>query len=126
MTENEKDIIVKYVNAYNNFDVAGMTENLASRVVFQNISDGETNMKIEGIEAFKNQAEAALQYFEQRQQKIESWTSTESSITIHIRYKAIAAIDFPNGLKKGDSLEMEGQSTFEFHDQKIISITDKS
>jgi len=35
-------------------------------------------------------------------------------------------MDLPNGLKKGESLELKGQSIFHFKEQEIIKIQDIS
>lgn len=82
-------------------------------------------MELRGIEEFKRQAIDALSYFSERQQSIESITHNYSSTEITISYRAIAAIDFPNGLKKGDEINLKGKSIFEFsEDGKIVRLTD--
>ena len=43
-----------------------------------------------------------------------------------IDYKAILNMDLPNGMKKGDTLEMKGQSQFEFKNDRIVKILDVS
>lgn len=126
MEKIQKEIIENYVNSYNNFDINGMTKDLAKNIVFENISDGKVNLRTEGIEAFKEQAEAAKQYFKQRKQTINSWKIIDSKVVIGISYKAILAIDLPNGLKSGDTLELKGESNFEFENERIKRIIDKS
>ena len=126
MENTQKEIIENYIKSYNNFDINGMTKDLSKDVVFENISNGKVDLKTEGLVAFKEQAEAAKQYFKKRKQTIESWEISDSMIVIGISYKAILAIDLPNGLKKGDTLELKGESNFEFENGKIKRITDKS
>lgn len=126
MKEQQKQIIEAYVNAYNDFDIEGMTKNLDKNVVFENISNGKVDLRTEGLSEFKKQAESAKKYFKQRKQTIESWKFNDSKVLIDIDYKAVIAIDLPNGLKAGDTLEMKGKSEFEFENGKIKSITDKS
>jgi Asp-tRNA(Asn)/Glu-tRNA(Gln) amidotransferase C subunit len=126
MKKQQKNIIENYVKSYNEFDIEGMTENLTENVVFENISNENVDLRTEGITEFKKQAESAKQYFTQRKQTIESWKFNEPKITIEIDYKAILAFDLPNGLKKGDTLELKGKSEFEFENKKIKRITDKS
>ncbi len=67
-------------------------------MVFENISNGKVDIKTEGINEFKKQAETAKQYFKQRTQKIESWEFNDNLVTIKIGYNAILNIDLPNGL----------------------------
>jgi hypothetical protein len=74
--EKEKEIIKNYVESYNKFDVEGMMKNLNPEIVFENISNGVINLRTEGIESFKKQAEKAKNYFVEREQIIESWDHT--------------------------------------------------
>ncbi|MCU0440054.1 MAG: nuclear transport factor 2 family protein [Raineya sp.] len=123
----QKTIIQNYVEAYNNFDVEKMIENFGSTVIFENISGGVSNMRLEGIEAFKEQANQAKSYFETRKQTIVSWNMVNDTIEIELLYEATLAMDFPNGLKKGDKLNLNGKSIFKFtKENKILSLTDIS
>ncbi len=126
MKSEQKKIIENYIKSYNNFEIDNMTKDLHQEVIFENISNGKVDLKTEGIEEFKKQAETAKQYFNQRTQTIESWEFNETKVTIKIDYNAILNIDLPNGLKKGDTLELKGESQFEFDKGKIVSIKDKS
>lgn len=119
-------IISNYVKAYNNFDVEGMIKNLAPSVKFQNISNGDVNMELDGIEAFRSQAEQATKLFERREQIIRSFKHTGNKTEIAIDYNAILAIDLHNGLKKGDTLNLKGHSIFTFDGDKIVGIMDIS
>lgn len=119
-------IISNYVKAYNSFDVAGMLKDLAPAVKFENISNGDVNMELDGIEAFRNQAEQAVKLFERREQIIRSFKHTGNKTEIAIDYNATLAIDLPNGLKKGDELNLKGHSIFTFDKDKIIGIMDIS
>ncbi len=126
MKAKQKDIVKNYVASYNNFDVDGMIRDCHQDVIFENTSNGVVDLRTEGLKAFKVQAKSAKQYFKERTQMITSWMHKNTTITIDIDYKAILALDLPNGLKAGDSLELKGQSEFEFLDGKIKKITDKS
>ncbi len=112
--------------SYNAFDIVGMTKNLSKEVVFKNVSNGNVELRTDGITEFKKQAESAKQYFTQRKQTIKSWKFDKSKVSVEIDYKATLAIDLPNGLKTGDILELKGISEFEFESGKIKSIMDKS
>jgi len=52
------------------------------------------------------------------------WPATKCEI--EIEYFGILAIDFPNGMKKGGEIKLNGKSIFEFNDEKIIRLTDIS
>ncbi|WP_448519429.1 nuclear transport factor 2 family protein [Rhodoflexus sp.] len=113
------------VAAYNNFDVRGMVRDFSDEVVFRHVQQGETTMMLNGIEAFICQAETAKGYFSERRQQITSYAHRESQTLITIDYVAVLAIDFPNGMKKGQEIRMSGKSVFTFKDNKIIGLTDE-
>jgi hypothetical protein len=124
--EQREQIIEQYIESYNNFDVEGMLKDLDEQIRFENISGGEVTLIIDGLSAFSKQAEKAKAFFSSRKQTIRNFVHTGNQTTIEIDYHAILAIDLPNGLKKGNSLDLKGKSVFTFSDTKITSITDIS
>lgn len=122
----QKQLVQNYIEAYNRFDVAGMLRPLHENVVFRNITDGETDLTLTGKESFRQQAEQALHYFSQREQRVTEWQVADSRVEVLLDYTAIAALDFPNGLKAGDTLQLQGKSVFQFVDGLIASIDDIS
>lgn len=126
MKARQKKIVENYIKAYNTFDLEAMCEHLTDGLVFENVSNGIVDLRTEGLNAFKEQVATAKQYFSQRTQSIETWEFKNAKVTVAIAYTATLAMDFPNGLKTGDILELKGQSEFEFEQEKIKSIRDKS
>ena len=117
--------IFRYLDAYNKMEVENMIADFDDGIVFLNVMNGEQTMELRGIEEFKKQAIEALSYFSEREQSIETMTHNIDSTEISINYRAIAAMDFPNGLKKGDEVNLKGKSVFEFStDGKISKLTD--
>ncbi len=125
MTDREK-IIKNYVDGYNQFDIDKMVADFDDNIVFENIQNGETNMSLKGLTAFRQQAEQAKTYFTERTQTIKSFVHNDDTTEIEIDYNAILDIDFPNGLKKGQELNLVGKSIFEFSGDKIIKLKDVS
>ena len=121
-----KQLVEAYIEAYNHFDVAGMLAPLHDDVVFRNVSNGETTLTLTGREAFRQQAEQATQYFSAREQRVTDWQVNGQRVEVVIDYAAVAAIEFSNGLKPGDSLHLQGKSVFQVEDGHIISIADIS
>ncbi|MBO2010010.1 nuclear transport factor 2 family protein [Hymenobacter negativus] len=119
-----KQLVEAYIEAYNRFDVAGMLAPLHEDVVFRNVSNGEVNLTTTGKAAFRQQAEQATQYFSQREQRVTEWQVSAQRVEVAIDYTAVAAIAFPNGLKPGDTLHLQGKSVFETENGQIISIED--
>ncbi|MBD2724365.1 nuclear transport factor 2 family protein [Hymenobacter armeniacus] len=122
----QKQLVEAYIAAYNRFDVDGMLAPLHDDVVFQNIADGAVNLTTTGKESFRQQAEQALPYFSQREQRATEWQVTDDQVEVAIDYTGVAALAFPNGLKPGDTLRLQGKSVFRFAHGQIISIQDIS
>lgn len=118
--------IERYINAYNNFDVEGMLTVLHPEIEFKNITAGEVTLCIQGLAAFKSQAETVLPFFSSRKQTITGVQNDDEQTEVLIAYNAILAIDLPNGLKAGQQLELNGKSIFKLNDDLIISIADIS
>ena len=125
MITREK-IIKNYINAYNNFNIEKMLVDLDENIKFRNISNGITNMALNDSSSFKAQAEQSKNLFTKRTQTIIFWKHDDTVTEIEVDYKAVLAIDLPNGLNKGESLDMQGKSIFKFSGNKIIELTDIS
>ena len=125
MTETERKVLAEnYIRAYNRFDIERMVENLDEKIVFKNISNGETTLELEGLDAFRKQAESAAGLFSEREQTIEKIVLTEDGCEVFIDYKAKLAADLPNGLRSGEKINLKGKSKFRFAGGKITEIQD--
>lgn len=125
MKEREA-IIQNYIAGYNAFDIEQMIKDFDEDIVFENMANGETTMSLVGLEAFKEQAQQAIQYFSARTQTIKSFIHRADETEIEIDYRATLAMDFPHGPKKGDELTLQGKSIFTFSGTKIIKLVDIS
>ena len=126
MNEAKIEIVKKFVDAYNSMDVDKMLTYLHPEIEFKNISNGEVNSHTFGINEFKEVANTSIGMFKEREQKIISYEEVNDTINVTISYHAILAVDLPNGLKAGESLDLEGKSEYVFKDNLIISIVDES
>ena len=95
-------------------------------IEFQNISAGQSNLKLSGLKDFRRQAEESKNLFSNRTQSILSFKHDEDSVEVEIAYNATLAVDLPNGLKKGNAINLNGKSMFRFKGNKIIELTDIS
>lgn len=125
MTDREK-AITNYLEGYNQFDIGKMVADFEESIIFENIQNGVKNMTLTGLKDFIQQAEEAKSYFSKRTQTIKSFDHRDNTTEIEIDYSAILGMDFPNGLKKGQELNLTGKSIFEFEGDKIIKLTDIS
>ncbi|MDI9341631.1 MAG: nuclear transport factor 2 family protein [Sediminibacterium sp.] len=123
---NRETIIKNYINGYNRFDVEQMVADFDEHIAFKNLHNGQVTMSLIGLLAFKQQAEDAKAWFSERTQTIIAIHHVGNSTEIEIAYKAIVAVDFPNGPQKGQTLSLSGKSVFEFDGDKIIRLTDMS
>lgn len=124
--KQRENIILNYIKAYNEFDIDGMVADFDGSIRFENISNGKNNMTLFGLTSFKAQAEEAKNIFSARQQTVKSFHHSGDQTEIEIDYEATLAVDFPNGLKKGQRLKLLGKSIFKFSDGKIVELTDVS
>ncbi|KRD63218.1 hypothetical protein ASE40_02030 [Flavobacterium sp. Root935] len=123
---NKEKIIQNYIEGYNQFDIDKMIADFDESVIFENIQNGEINLTLTGIKEFTVQAEKGKEYFSARKQTITSIKQDEITAIIDIDYYAVLAVDFPNGLKAGQELNMKGKSIFQFLDDKIVKLIDIS
>jgi len=126
MKEIREKIIQNYIDGYNEFNVEKMTADMHGDVVFQNIQNGEVNLTLNGIAAFREQAEQVKSFFDSRKQKTRAIKHDGDKVEIEIDYSAVLAIEFSSGMKKGEKVELTGKSVFKFIDNKIIELTDIS
>ncbi|MFP4091896.1 MAG: nuclear transport factor 2 family protein [Cyclobacteriaceae bacterium] len=126
MDTRHQEMIENYIKAYNAFDIEGMCRDMHEDVVFQNVSNGEVNLETKGLPAFKEQAQKAKEIFSAREQKITEIQQADDAATVSIAYTGVLAVDLSEQMKAGDTLRLQGKSTFHFQDDKIIRIVDES
>lgn len=119
-------LIDHYIDAYNRKDIEDMLKVVHPRVEFKNISAGVVNARTIGVEELRSLAQQSLSLFSERHQKIESFELQDHVAIAAIAFRAVVAADLPNGLKKGQVLNLSGRSEFEFQDGAISKITDIS
>ena len=121
-----KNIIDKYIEAYNAFDIDGMLSFMHQDVEFKNISGGKINISTKGLSEFRKAAKQGKALFESRCQKVENYRFKDNVCYVEIEYEGVLATDIPNGPKAGETLRLKGKSTFIFKDGLIVSLVDES
>ena len=117
-------LVDHYIDAYNRKDIDDMLMSVHPQVEFKNISAGVVNASTNGVVELRTLAQQSLSLFSERHQKIESFELQGSVAVATIAFRAVVAADLPNGLKKGQVLNLSGRSEFEFQDGAISKITD--
>ncbi len=121
-----RDIIDRYILAYNSFDIDGMLALMHKDVIFKNISKGDVNMSTKGVLELRQAAEQAKCLFKSRSQKVENYSFEGDTVSVGINYEGVLAEDIPNGPKAGETLRLKGKSVFKFKDGLIVSLVDYS
>ncbi len=119
-------LIDHYIDAYNRKDIDDMLMGVHPQVEFKNITAGVVNASTNGVAELRALAQQSLSLFSERHQKIESFELQDHVAVATIAFRAVVAADLPNGLKKGQVLNLSGRSEFEFQDGAISKITDIS
>lgn len=127
MTEPEaRDLITRYVAAYNRFDVPGMVALFTDDVRFENISGGTVTASASGIVELRALAEKAVTLFSEREQRVTDIAFRDGMAVTAIAYRGVLAADIPNGPPAGTVIELTGESEFVFADGKISRLIDRS
>lgn len=123
---SKKHLIEQYISAYNTFDIDRMMSLLHPEIEFKNISQGKVTVKVTGTEEFRAIAEQSKALFKSRKQTINGYDLSKDEVFIEILYEGVLATDLPNGMKPGETINLNGRSQFLFKDGKIARIIDIS
>lgn len=123
---NMKDLIDRYLVAYNSFNVDGMLSLLSQDVRFENYSGDQLTAATSGINEFKQLAEKSKLLFSEREQRITSLKFGHDTAVAIIAYRGKLAADIPNGPSAGTTLDLQGISEFSFSNGQITKIVDRS
>ena len=127
MTETEqRDLIDRYIAAYNRFDVDGMLALLTDDVHFENVASGQVTVSTSGIAEFRALAQHGASLFSEREQRVVDVTYREDSAVVTIAYRGVLAADIPGGPVAGTVLELTGESEFLFVGNRLARIVDRS
>jgi hypothetical protein len=126
MDARQKDLIDRYLAAYNAFDVEAMLAQLDPAIRFENYSNGALSAQTSGIEAFRQLAEQSKALFSEREQRVTALTQDGETLVAEIAWRGRLAADVPDGPPAGTLLEMRGRSEFGFGAGGIVRIVDRS
>lgn len=124
--QQKRDLIERYIAAYNAFNIDGMLTVMSDDVVFRNVSDGEITMEIEGREELRVAAEQAKAMFSTRTQKPTGWAFSGDTVTVEIDYQAVLSVDIEDGPDAGETMWLKGWSVFRFEDGLVVEFEDHS
>lgn len=119
-------LVETYVDSYNRMDVDGVVACVTEDVMFENISNAGGSMQLKGVAAFQQVAEASMAAFTYRRQRIRQLIVSGDRAAAEIQFQGVAALDLPNGIKQGQSVDIKGATFFEMSDGKLSRIADYS
>jgi hypothetical protein len=123
---SQRELIERFIAAYNAFDIDGMVAHLSPDVRFENYSGDNLTAATNGITEFRQLAEQSKSLFSEREQRIGSIQFDGHTAIVTIEYRGRFAVDVPNGPRAGEVIELRGMSEYSFHDGRITKIIDRS
>ncbi len=123
---DQEQIVIKYIDAYNTFDIDSMLVLMSDDVRFTNISGGEISVQTTGKRELEQLARQSAECFKTRTQSLKSINIISEKVIVEIDFTSVLAKDMPNGLKAGDKISLAGKSEFIIKDGLIESIVDVS
>lgn len=122
-----RDLIDRYLDAYNRMDVPGMLATMHAGVVFENYTKGILSVRTQGAAELRHLAESSLHLFSARRQIITAFREHGGdAATADILFEGTFAIDLPNGVRAGQSIALTGRSEYRIGEGKLIYIADFS
>ena len=121
-----RELIDRYVTAYNQCDVEGMLAVMHPDVEFRNVAAGEVTVASHGREEFRALAERAVTLFASRRQTVREYAEDGERAWITVDYEGVLASDLGPELQAGTTLRLSGRSTFELRDGLIVQLVDES
>jgi len=123
---DQRELVERYIAAYNAFDVEGMVATMHPAIEFLNVSGGVTTTRVQGVAAFRALAEQSGALFSSRRQTITAFESGEGRAEAEVAWEGVLAADLPGFGEYGDEVRLLGRSEFEFRDGLIHRLTDRS
>lgn len=122
----QKELIERYLSAYNAFDIEAMLAQLEPGIRFENFSGGQLTAECSGIDAFRQLAEQSKNLFSEREQRVTGLAREGELLVADIAWRGRLAADVPGGPPAGTLIEMKGRSEFAFGAAGILKIVDRS
>ncbi len=121
-----RELIDRYIDAYNRMDVTAMLATMHREVIFENYTSGVLSVRTLGMPELEHLARSSLHLFSARRQIITSFRQDGDTATADILFDGTFGIDLPNGVRAGQQISLTGRSEFRVRDGLLIYIGDFS
>ena len=118
-----KEIVQKYINAYNESNVEAMISLIHPDFIFESKTNGFVSFTTKGKHSFRQICNIAKNNYKHRKQVIEGFKEFENKIEVNLYFKATLAIDIEEMGKKDEQVSFETKTIFELKDGLIYKIT---
>jgi hypothetical protein len=119
-----RQLVDRYIEAYNACDLDAMLALMDREVVFENYSQGVLTARAVGLAQLREMAEKSATLFRKRKQTVLTYAESGDAATVDIHFEATLAANLPNGLKTGQSLSLYGLTEFRFAHGLISHLRD--
>lgn len=121
-----RQLIDRYLDAYNRKDVDAMLSTMHREVVFENYTANTLSVRTLGIDELRHLAESSRHLFSARHQTVTECRELEGTAYVKIFFEGTFGIDLPNGIRAGQTMALNGRSEFRQRDGLLIYIADHS
>jgi len=125
--EEIRNIVLKYIDAYNVCDIEKISSLLDKDITFKNIANNTTIATAEGISSFTDMISKSTSIFSERNMELITISVENNEVFFETFFTGILNKDLNENILSGDELRIDGHSEFKFNDKNLIySITDYS
>lgn len=117
----QKELIDIYLSGMSSFNIKKILLPLHSKIVFENYTNGELQLKVEGQKKFKKIAQRGAEMYTKRTQEILSIEHEEDKSTLLVNYSWTFKIDLGDK-KAGQTVNQTGKAIYHFKDDRISKI----
>ncbi|CUI16935.1 conserved hypothetical protein [Candidatus Protochlamydia naegleriophila] len=121
-----RGVVEDYITCYNSFNINEMVDCFTEGCRFEHISNASDKIICNGRAELKELASKSALSFDERKQTVTKWIIAKDFVVVEIDYEAVLASDFPDGMKKGDTIKSKGISIYEIEQGKIKRLVDFS
>ncbi|MBS7457343.1 nuclear transport factor 2 family protein [Coralloluteibacterium stylophorae] len=121
-----RQLIARYVEAYNSFDLTALGALVTEDVRFENVVDGQLTAVTEGRDRFLALAAHSRGLFAARSQRVLALAFEGEVAVARVAFRGVLAHDMRDGPSAGTLVELEGQTLFGFRAGAISAIVDRS
>jgi ketosteroid isomerase-like protein len=120
----KRDLIERYIRAYNGKDIDAMMALFDDLVRFESVSNGTGVVRTDSREELRALALQSAGLFTERRQTATGWVENGDDVAVEIDFQCRLAEDFPDMEKAGKEMTLRGASFFTIRNGRITRLVD--